>query len=265
MGQRLDARLELHERAELRDARDAARQPLAYFVHLGHSRPRVGSELLQPERYLPLFLVHAQHLDRDLLARFDDLRRVRHAGPRHLGHVEQPLNTCAEIDERAELADGGDTAGHDGAGDDLVTDLGGVRPLLVLEERATGDDDVRAAFLVLDDPELVDMPCVRRRISAAEIDLGNRTEGATPADAHLVAAFYLPLDLAFHRQAALKGVFQLPIARRCSRQLSRDLQPPCRRYHHHLNAVAQRHFELAFGVLQFGEIHYRFTLAANVD
>ena len=88
MGQRLDARLELHERPELGDAHDAAWPHLAYFVHLGHSRPGVGGELLQPERDLLLFLVHAQDLDRDLVARFDDLRRVRHAGPRHLGHVE---------------------------------------------------------------------------------------------------------------------------------------------------------------------------------
>ena len=139
--------------------------------------------------------------------------------------MEQPLDTCAEIDERAELADGGDTAGHDGAGDDLVADLGGVRPLLVLEERATGDDDVRAAFLVLDDAELVDMPFVRRRVRAAEVDLGNRAERATPADAHLVAALDLPFDLPFHRQAALKGDFELLIARGRSRQPAGERQP----------------------------------------
>ncbi len=139
--------------------------------------------------------------------------------------MEEPLDTCAKIDERAELADGGDTAGHDGAGDDLVADLGGVRPLLVLEERATGDDDVRAAFLVLDDAELVDMPFVRRRVCAAEVDLGNRTERATPADAHLVAALYLPFDLPFHRQAALKGGFELLIARGRSRQPAGERQP----------------------------------------
>ena len=139
--------------------------------------------------------------------------------------MEQPLDTRAKIDERAELTDGGDTAGHDCAGDDLVAELGGVRPLLVLEERAPGDDDVRAAFLVLDDAELVDMPFVRRRVCAAEVDLGNRTERAAPADAHLVAALYLPFNLSFHRQAALKGGFELLIARGRSRQPSGERQP----------------------------------------
>jgi len=85
--------------------------------------------------------------------------------------VEQPLDTCAEIDERAELADGGDTAGQDGAGDDLGAELGGIRPLLVLEQHPTADDEVRAVFLVLDDAELVHMPFVRRRLCAAEVDL----------------------------------------------------------------------------------------------
>src|SRR5439155_19361810 len=145
-------------------------------------------------------LFHARKRHGEHAAVFHHLPRVRHARHRHLGHVESPLDTCAKIDERAELADGGDTAGHDCTGDDLVADLARIRPLLVLEERATADDDVRAAFLVLNDAELVDMPFVRRRVCAADVDLGNRTERATPADAHLVAALYLPFDLPFHRQ-----------------------------------------------------------------
>ncbi len=147
----------------------------------------------------------------------------------------------------------------------LSRTFGGVRPLLVLEERAPGDDDVLAAFLVLDDAELVDMPFVRRRVRAAEVDLGNRAERATPADAHLVAALDLPFDLPFHRQAALKGVFELLIARGRSRQPSGERQPTWRRYHHRLNEIAQLDLDLAVGVLQFGDIHDRLTLATNVD
>ena len=68
------------------------------------------------------------------------------------------------------------------------------------------------------------MPLVRRRVCAADVDLGNRTERATPADAHLVAALYLPFDLPFHRQAALEGSFELPIARGRSSQLAGERQ-----------------------------------------
>ena len=126
------------------------------------SRPRIGGELLQPEGDLLLVLVDAQDLDGDLVAGLDDLRRVRHAGPPHLGHVQQALHAAAQVDERAELAHRGDAPGHDRAGDDRSPDLGGARALLLLEKRTPRDDEVPAAFLVLDDPELVDMPFVRR-------------------------------------------------------------------------------------------------------
>jgi hypothetical protein len=113
-------------------------------------------------------------------------------------------------------------------GDDLLTELGGVHPLLVFKERASGDDDVRAAFLVLDDAELVDMPFVRGGVCAAVVDLGNRAERAAPADAYLVATLDLPFNLPFHRQAALKGGFELLIARGRSRQPSGERQPALR-------------------------------------
>ena len=56
--------------------------------------------------------------------------------------MEQPLDTCTQIHERAELADGGDTAGYDGAGDDLPTDLCGICALLFLEELSAKGQDL---------------------------------------------------------------------------------------------------------------------------
>ena len=94
----------------------------------GNARPRIGGELLQPEGDLLLVVVDAQDLDRDLLAGLDDLRRVRHAGPPHLGHVQQALHAATEVDERAELAHRGDAPGHHRAGDDRSPDLGGAWP-----------------------------------------------------------------------------------------------------------------------------------------
>ena len=67
--QRFDARLQLDERAELRDARDAARAHLADLVRGLDARPGIGGQLLQPEGDLLLVLVHAQDLDRDLRRR----------------------------------------------------------------------------------------------------------------------------------------------------------------------------------------------------
>src|SRR5204862_4574554 len=69
----LDARLELDERAELRDAGDAAGPDLADRVGVVHPRPRIRGELLEAERDLPLRLVDVQHLDGDLVAGVDHL------------------------------------------------------------------------------------------------------------------------------------------------------------------------------------------------
>ena len=67
--QRFDARLELDERAELREARDAAAAaPARPRTCLGTLDHGSAGELLQPERDLLLVVVDAQDLDGDLLA-----------------------------------------------------------------------------------------------------------------------------------------------------------------------------------------------------
>ena len=263
--QPFDARLELDERPELRDARDAAGAHLADLVRGLDSRPRIVGELLQPEGDLLLVVVDAQDLDGDLLAGLDDLRRVRHARPPHLGHVQQALHAAAQIDERAELAHRGDAPGHHRAGDDRSPDLGGARPLLLLEKRTPRDDEVLAAFLVLDDPECVDAPFVRRRVGPERVDLRDRAEGALARDAHLVAALHRLFDLSFHRKTGVERVFELPLGRGPSHQPPGERQPAHGRHHHRLNAVADGDLEIALGVLQFGDLDRRFALAADVD
>ena len=69
--QRFDARLELDERPELRDAGHAPAAHLTDLVGRRHPRPRILGELLHPERDLLLVVVNPQHLDGDLVAGFD--------------------------------------------------------------------------------------------------------------------------------------------------------------------------------------------------
>src|SRR5258705_8994722 len=65
----LDAGLELDERAELRDARDAAGPHLPDLVRGPDVRPGIGGELLQPEGDLLPGLVRPEDPDRDLTPR----------------------------------------------------------------------------------------------------------------------------------------------------------------------------------------------------
>ena len=222
--------------------------------------------MLQPEGNLLRVVVHAQDLHGDFLAGRQDLRRVRHAGPPHLGHVEQALHATPQVDKGAELAHGGDASSQHRAGDDRSTDLGGAGPLLLLEQRTPRDDEVPAAFLVLDDPELVDTPHVLRRIRGPDdVDLRERAERALPADAHLVSALHVAFDLAFHREPGVERVFELLVGRGPARQPPGKCQPSLGRHHHRLDAVADRDLEHAFVVLQFGNLDQGLALAADVD
>src|SRR5207342_990964 len=134
----------------------------------------------------------------------------RYSGPSHFRYVEQALHAGAQVDEGAELAHRGDPAGQDGAGHDRATDAGRASSLLLLEQRAPRDDHVPAAFLVFDDPELVDMADVLRRIRRADgIDLRERAERPLAADPHFVSAFHVAFDPAFDGEAAMKCVFEL--------------------------------------------------------
>ena len=211
-------------------------------------------------------VVHAQDLDGDRLAGRDDLRRVRHARPPHLGDVEQALHAAPEVDEGAELAHGGDATGQHRAGDDRLPDFGGLRALLLLEQRTPRDDEVPAALPVLDDPERVDVSFVLRRVRGPEdVDLRHRAEGALAGDAHFVPALHDALDLAFHREAGAERVLELPVGRGPPRQLPGERQSPRGRHDHRLDAVADRDLESAVVVLQLGDVDCGLALAADVD
>ncbi len=124
--------------------------------------------------------------------------------------MQQSLDAATELDERAELAHRCDAPGHHRALDDRLTDVGGRRPLLFLEQRPARDDEI-PALLVLDDPELVDAPFVQRRIGVRDdVDLGEGAEGALAGDTHLVSALHRALDLAFDGKTSAKRLFELP-------------------------------------------------------
>ena len=128
------------------------------------------------------------------------------------------------IDERAEVAHGGDASGNHRAGDDRAADLVGVRALLLFEQRTPRDDEVLAAFLELDDPELVDAPDVRRGVGTGRVDLGDGTEAAQAGDADFVSALHLPFDLAFDRKSGAERVLELPRGRGASHELPGECQ-----------------------------------------
>ena len=200
-----DARLELDERAVVRDADDLARDARADRILLGDVLPRVALELLEAEARCARAPVDVEHLDLELRADLHELGRMRDAAPRHVGDVEQAVD-AAEIDECTEVGDVLDDALPHLILLELLHQLLALARPLVLEDHATRDDDVAAALVQLDDLELEllaeQLVDVR---DATERDLRTREERV---DAHEVddhATLDLLDERAFDRLIVLVG------------------------------------------------------------
>src|SRR3712207_2382483 len=97
--------------------------------------------------------VDVEHLDGDLLADLDDLGRVVDVLPGQLGDVHQTVD-ATQVDERTEVDDGGDDAGAHLALGELVEELAADLGLRLLQPLTTGEDDVVAVLVELDDLRL---------------------------------------------------------------------------------------------------------------
>jgi hypothetical protein len=100
VNQPLDARLELDERAVVGETDHLARHADTDRVALDRVAPRIGNQLLVAERDALGRRIVLEHDHVDLVADLHDFRRMRHTAPRHVGDVQQAVDT-AEVDERS--------------------------------------------------------------------------------------------------------------------------------------------------------------------
>src|SRR3989449_3432218 len=106
VNQAVDARLDLHERAERGQIAHLPLDPHADGILLRQRHPGVLLGLLHAERDLLFRLVDLQYHGFDRLADRHDLRGVPHvARPAHLGDMDQPLDPRLELDERSIVRD----------------------------------------------------------------------------------------------------------------------------------------------------------------
>src|SRR5688572_20442699 len=149
-----DARLELDERAVVGDRHHLPLHASPDRVLGGDVLPGIGLELLETERNALALPVDIQDLHIELLPDVHQLRGVRDAAPRHVGDVEQAVDT-AEIDECTEVGDVLDDALPHLVLLQLLHQLLALAGALGLEDHTTRDDDVAATLVELDDLELV--------------------------------------------------------------------------------------------------------------
>ena len=179
--QALDAVLDGDEDTELDDLGDLALDDLAGNVGASEALPRILLSRLQGQGDTLTVEIDVEHLDGDLVADLDDLGRMVDVLPGQLGNVDQAVNT-AEIDESAEVNDGGHHALTDLAllelGQEGLADLG----LGLLEVLATGQDHVVAVLVELKDLGLDLLADVRGEVAdATHLNEGGRQE-ATQTD-----------------------------------------------------------------------------------
>src|SRR6266403_1268511 len=206
--QSLDAPLDLDEGAVIGEADDLAADARVDRQALGDGRPRIGHDLLHAERDALALRVVLEDDHLHAIGDVDDLGGMPDAAPRHVGHVEEPVD-AAEIDERAVVGDVLDRALEDDALLQHLQGLGLERGALALEDRSPGNHHVPARAVELEDGEAAVMANVAVEV-ARRPEIGVRAgEERGHADVHLEPALHLADDRPFDRTVALEGLLDL--------------------------------------------------------
>src|SRR5437773_3358025 len=203
--QALDPRLELDERAVVRDRHHLALHARAHRVLRGHVLPGVRLQLLQAEADAFALPIDVEDLDLDLLPDVHHLGRVRHPPIAHVGDVEQAVH-APEVDEGAEVGDVLDDALPHLADLQLLHQHVALGLALGLEQHAAAHHDVAAPLVQLDDLELEALAHQLIDVGhASQRDLAAGEEGVHPHQVHHDPAFDLLDERARHRLVLLVG------------------------------------------------------------
>ena len=176
--QALDALAQVAESAERDKLGHSALDDSADGVLLDQCAPRILGGLLETQGDALAVEIDVENLDLDLLADLDNLGRMVDVVPGELGDVDEAVDT-AEVDEGAEVNDGGNGALETHARLELGQDLGALGLTGLLEHDATGEDDVVAVAVHLDDAGLDAGAHVGGEVlDATEVNEGGRQEAA---------------------------------------------------------------------------------------
>src|SRR5216684_1580604 len=141
--QPLDAFFQLDECAVVGDAHHLAGEARSDRITLGGTRPRVGHDLLHPERDAFARRVVFEHDHLDLVTDLDRFGGMLEAAPRHVGDMQQAVDS-AKVDEGAVVSDVLDGAFEDHALFEHLERLLLERRALALDHAAARDDDIAA-------------------------------------------------------------------------------------------------------------------------
>src|SRR5690606_30050590 len=186
------------EGAVVGQAHDLTLDQLAHGVCFRRMTPGIFLGLLHAEADALGLGVVLEDLHGDLIAHVEHLARVIDAAPGHVRDVQETIDT-AEVDERAVLGEVLDGALEDLTLLEVLESRGLEAVALLLEQHATGEHDVTALLVELDDLELARGPDQLVEVTdRTQIHLASRQKCLhAAADGHSQTAFDALRDGAF--------------------------------------------------------------------
>ncbi len=177
VNQALDAGFEFDERAIGNEVDDPAFDASGDGVFGFDLVPRVGEFLFEAETDALFLEVDVKDDDVDILAYLQNIRRVADASPTHVRDVQEAVDAI-EVDEGAEVGDVLDGALADVTGRHFAKNFGALVAPFLFDEFATGENDVLAFLIDLDDFESVTVPDEDVQVARrADVDLRGGQEG----------------------------------------------------------------------------------------
>ena len=208
MDETLNAILKFNEGAVISDVGHTTRQLGADRILGDDAIPRIGHELLHAERDALRVGIDLDDLNFDFLTDFNNLARMRHALPAHVGDMQQAVD-ASKIHESAVV---GDVLHHAPAAlalGHIAHDLSTLLGAAFLQHRAPGHDDVAAGAIHLEDCEGLGMTHQRANIAdGPDIHLRTGKEGVDPAEVDGEAALNPTDDLSLDGLFALSHALQ---------------------------------------------------------
>src|SRR5258708_5734234 len=266
--QAFDTLLQFDERAVVSDANHAPGNMRAHRIAVFGVKPGIRRQLLEAERNALLLFVVLQHLDLNLIAHIHQIARVSEASPRHVGDMQQTIES-AEIDKVAVLGEVLYDSGQDGAFFQMFQGLAALLVLLAFQQFLARNHNISALLIHLDDGnferlalhavEIADGPQIHLRA-------GQERPRAQDVDrqATLGALNHRSLD----RPLLLVSPFHFVPGMEARRFLMREIDVAffgLSLLAHHLNFVTRLHLRLAFLIEHLRQRQHAFRLGADVD
>src|SRR5215216_185226 len=267
VNQPFNAAFELHERAIISHARDTPVHARADREALFDAGPRIGKELLVTEGDALALAIEFKNLDLNVVANAEQLVRILQTSPRHVGDVQQAVNT-AEVDKGAVVGKILDLSFDHDVFFDLLESLIFPAGVLLLDDGFARQYNVGPFAVQLDHLRFNCLVAQAVEVSHwTNVNLRTGQESRDAVNVNTQAAFDAIDDATFHTRAiaiSLLEVVPRLHAHRIGAREDRQAIGGFHAFNQHFHFVPGLHGELAV-LGKLGGVNNAFRLVAKID